>query len=194
MPSESPSPAMIFVGATMHGASPCLVSKAGTSIRIPQPRNNTTFAMFFPSAERCALIGWDTSIRVISLESSLTTAAVFLASSESSKGSAFRCKRLSFNGSVPEMFPLSLGPFTTTPHLCSVAYLTLTSYSGNDGSFNPSNAAQSIGPSSSKCRSALLLTMIPVLSSNVAKFDLKAMSPGAMARPAPMDSNAPRPR
>jgi hypothetical protein len=52
-----------------------------------------------------------------------------------------------------------------------VAHLTLTSYSGNEGSFIPSNAAQRIGPSSSKCRSALLLTIIPVLSSNVAKFD-----------------------
>jgi hypothetical protein len=30
---------------------------------------------------------------------------------------------LSLSGSVADIFPLSFGPFTTTPHLCSVAYL-----------------------------------------------------------------------
>jgi len=90
---------------------------------MPQPLKRTTFAMFFPSATRLAFTGWETRIFVISLDNSLTTAAVFLASWESSKASAFKSKRLSFNGSVPDIFPLKFGPLTTTPHLCSVAYL-----------------------------------------------------------------------
>ena len=53
----------------------------------------------------------------------------------------------------------------------STNYLTLTSYSGKLGIFILSSAAHNIGPSSSKCLSALLLLTIPVFSSNVAKFD-----------------------
>ena len=92
-------------------------------MRMPQPRRRTTFAMFLPSAARFKLIGWEMRILDSSVDSSLTRAAVFLASIESSSASAFKRERLSFKGSVPEIFPLKFGPFTTTPHLCSVAYL-----------------------------------------------------------------------
>ena len=45
--------------------------------------------------------------------------------------------RLSFSGSVPEIWSDRPVPLTTTPHLCSVAYLTLMRYSGKLGSLRP---------------------------------------------------------
>lgn len=59
---------------------------------------------------------------------------------------------------------------------------------------SPSSAAHSSGPTCSKSRSARREVTMPVSVSMVAKLHLKAMSPGAMGMPAPMLSNAPRPR
>jgi len=139
-------------------------------MRIPQPRSSTTLAIALPCAWRSALSGWDRKILRMTSESSLTTAAVCAASLLSSRGFTLSNSLLSFSGSLPDILPLRPGPLTTTPHLCSVAYLTDTLYSGKDGSFNPLREAQRMGPACSKCLSALLLVTTSVWSSTVAKL------------------------
>ena len=57
----------------------------------------------------------------------------------------------------------------------------------------PSMSLQNSGPRSSKRLSARLRSTMPVSGFQVAKLDLKAMSPSPMGTPAPMLSNAPRP-
>mmetsp|Transcript_6759 Transcript_6759/g.27598 ORF Transcript_6759/g.27598 Transcript_6759/m.27598 type:complete len:203 (-) Transcript_6759:481-1089(-) len=198
-PSCMPMPAMTFVGATMAARRPCRSGKGSVSRRTPQPRSNTTSAVVMPSARRSALMGCDDSTRRNASETTWTTLAEVQASVVSSVGSQ-RMRRLpSFRGSVPETLPERPGPCTTTPHLCSVAYRTDTECSGQPGRGVPSSAAHSVGPSASKLRSARRRTttghssstLAPV--SSVAKLHLNAISPGAISRPAPRLSNAPRP-
>lgn len=94
-----------------------------TSIRIPHPRKRTIFAIALPCFLRSALRGCCRKIPRMTSESSFTTLAVCAASLVSSRGFTLSNKRWSFNGSLPEILPLRPGPLTTTPHLCSVAYL-----------------------------------------------------------------------
>ena len=140
------------------------------------------------------MIGWSLSIDLMVSDTSFTTSAVRAARSVPSVGAALSKGRLSFRGSVLVMRSHRPGPSTTSPHRCSVAYFTLTTFSGKLGSAVPSKNAHSKGPSFSKLRSHLLLLTTPVSSSKVAKLHLKAISPGFMVRPAPRLSKHPLPR
>jgi len=80
---------------------------------------------------------------------------------------------LSLSGSVPVMASLRPGPRTLTPHRCSVAYRTATSWPGKEGRVIPSISSQNGGPYSSKFLSARRDVTIMEAASSVAKLDYK---------------------
>lgn len=65
---------------------PCRSWKGCTAMREPQPRSRTTLAGGLPSAMRCWLMGWSRSTRRMASDRAFTTAAVWAASGEASKG------------------------------------------------------------------------------------------------------------